>query len=242
MVLPIYLAMTASEIRLCNHMPNHCSYMACHFSSYGRGLTNIPQQLPENSLLILNDRISPQWHDPMLVSYQLADAVNRLQPAGLLLDMQRPFDTLTGEIVRAIAETVSCPKAVTLTYLENWNDAVLLSPVPPHILPEEYLRPWKGRDIWLEIDNMGVKLELGEKGCNISPLDTFTQELKHYDEKLCCHYNVELQDNLAVFSLQRSFQDTQNLLLKAIDNGVTLAIGLYQQWQEQLVLFEKGAS
>lgn len=240
MVLPIYLAMTASEIRLCNRMPTHCGYMACHFSSYGRGLTNIPQQLRVGSMLILNDRISPQWHDPLLICYQLAEAVNQLQPAGLLLDMQRPFDSLTCEIIHAIAENVSCPKAVTPAYLANWKEAVLLSPVPPYTLPEEYLLPWAGRNIWLEIDNMGSKLELRENGCSIFPWEADSPEPKQYDEKLCCHYNVELQDNFAIFTLQRSFQDTQNLLQKAKNAGVTLAVGLYQQWQDQLVLFENG--
>ena len=49
------LAMTAAELGAAP-LPSHPAWMACHFSPYSTGLTNLPPKLPQDSLLILNDR------------------------------------------------------------------------------------------------------------------------------------------------------------------------------------------
>ena len=67
-----YLAMTAEEIATTDILPEHTAYMACHFSPYGTGLTNIPESLPKNAILILNDRIPFCGHDKALIAKQLA--------------------------------------------------------------------------------------------------------------------------------------------------------------------------
>ena len=45
MGLPLYLAMTAAELSAAEALPRKMAYMACHFSLYGTGLSNIPEQL-----------------------------------------------------------------------------------------------------------------------------------------------------------------------------------------------------
>ena len=71
MALTLYLAMTAAELQNCRQIPEHIAWMACHFSPYSSGISNVPVQLPAGSVLILNDRIPPQGHDPELVARQL---------------------------------------------------------------------------------------------------------------------------------------------------------------------------
>ena len=77
MGLPLYLAMTGGEISGAREVP-HPAWMACHFSPYGQALTNIPRELPEGAMLILNDRVPCQGHSPALAAQQLAEAVIRL--------------------------------------------------------------------------------------------------------------------------------------------------------------------
>ena len=57
MAIRTYLAMTASEFAKADPLPPHVAWMACHFSPYDSGLTNLPRKLPTNSLLILNKPI-----------------------------------------------------------------------------------------------------------------------------------------------------------------------------------------
>ena len=73
MVLPLYLAMTAAEIRANTDFPPNIGYMACHFSPYGTGLSNCPAHLPEGSMLILNDRTPVYGHCPERIAQQLME-------------------------------------------------------------------------------------------------------------------------------------------------------------------------
>ena len=47
MAIGRYFAMTAAEIRGCSALPAGIAWMACHFSPYGTGLSNLPPELPE---------------------------------------------------------------------------------------------------------------------------------------------------------------------------------------------------
>ena len=116
MALTLYLAMTCAEIQNCHSLPAHIAWMACHFSPYGNGLSNIPQQLPEDSVLILNDRIPPQGHDPKLVAAQLAQTAEKHSVARILLDFQRPDYDETAAVVSEVLQVAPCPTAVTPAY------------------------------------------------------------------------------------------------------------------------------
>ena len=72
MVLPLYLAMTGREILAAQSAASRCAYMACHFSPYSQGLTNLPTSLPPSSMLILNDRTPICGHDPQRICGELA--------------------------------------------------------------------------------------------------------------------------------------------------------------------------
>lgn len=79
MALPIYLAMTPWEMEH-RELPPRCGWMACHFSPYGQGLSNLPRVLPADSLVIVNDRIPPWGHDPKLMAQQLQEVIDTLSP------------------------------------------------------------------------------------------------------------------------------------------------------------------
>ena len=230
MALPIYLALTDWEYRYCRQLPEHIGWMACNFSSCNEGLANIPLQLPEGSLLLLSDQLPPQGHDPNTVAQQLRSAAENLKLSGVMLDFQRPYSEETANMVMHIQNALTCPAAVTATYCHDWHGAVCLPPVPVDEAMEEYLNPYAGRQIWLEIENSGEELVLTADGCHRQPLSHGLQQTIFEDARLCCHYSIRVFQDKAVFSLQRSPEDIRHLLEKAQAFGVSLAVGLYQEF------------
>ena len=84
MAIPQYLAMTAAEMAGTAPLPRYMAWMACHFSPYSTGLTNLPAKLHQGSLLILNDRTPIHCHDPERVCRELNSTLHRLGCVGLL--------------------------------------------------------------------------------------------------------------------------------------------------------------
>lgn len=229
--LPIYLAMTVRELRACSERPEHIAWMACHFSPYTQGLSNIPETLPENALLMVNDRTEPHGHDPATVAQQLNDTVEQFNIRGVVLDFQRPYNDETQRIAAEIQSTLSCPVAVTPAYATAHSGAVFVPPVPPDWHIADHLKPWAGKEIWLEIENQGSCLTVTEDGCAAEALPELPKEPLFSDIALCCHYGIQVQNDRAVFSLYRTEDDQIKLLQKAEDLGVTLAVGLYQEYR-----------
>ena len=227
MANPPYLAMTAAEFSRCNDLPPRLAWMACHFSVYGRGISNVPRALPKGSMLILNDRIEPVGIDPELVARQLHDVVENLECGGLLLDFQRPDEPETAALVKHLLQHLPCPTSVSHFYAKDLDCPVFLPPVPIDTPVEEYLVPWAGRDIWLEAALGGCILELTESGCVQKPLLEPIWD-GHTDETLCCHYQIDLGDT-ATFRLHRTESDLKQLLRRAESLGVTHTVGLYQE-------------
>ena len=230
MAFPFYLAMTGWEFHNCQALPNHTAWMACHFSPYTQGLSNIPRTLPENALLMVNDRTEPQNHDPTVVARQLLDAVEHLKPRGVVLDFQRPFHQETAEITLKILSELPCPVAVTPIYAKETSGPVFLPPILPNQEIAECLSSWNGREIWLETENTGICLNVTEGGCEIHPFVSKPETSALEDPALCCHYHIQVLHDRAVFSLFRTPEDQTVLLQKAEKLGVTLAVGLYQEF------------
>ena len=101
MALPIYLAMTASEYARCPSLPENPGWMACHFSSYGTGLSNIPDQFPAGGILMVNDRIPPACHSSQLIVQQLLQAVEKLSPRAIVLDFDNTLVPYTTDVPTA---------------------------------------------------------------------------------------------------------------------------------------------
>lgn len=227
MVLPLYLAQTSLEMAG-NSLPAHPAYMACHFSSGSPGLSNLPVSLPAGAMLILDDSTPMADHDPELIGKQLADAIRQQGCESLLLDFQRPDIPGQRELAKLLADSLPCPVGVSEIYAEHLSCPVFLPPVPPDKPLRDYLSPWQGREIWLEAALDGITLTLTEAGCSIEALYDFPDGGLR-DDQLSCHYTVETTADTAIFQLWRTRHDLDTLLAAAETQGVTKAIGLWQE-------------
>lgn len=229
MVLPLYLAMNASEMSA-SPPAEHCAWMACHFSSCSSGISNLPEWMPPRSMLILNDRIPCQGHSPDLIAGQVDEAINRLSCESLLLDFQRPENPETEVVIHALLEKLTCPVAISECYATALPCPVFLAPNPPHIPMDAYLAPWKDREIWLEAALCQENVSVTEKGAAFSmqyPTDGL--EGGFYDDSLRCHYHTRIQPDQIQFTLFDTPESLEKKLNHAQSLGISRAVGLYQE-------------
>lgn len=231
MAIAHYLAMTAAEFGTCAQFPSHIGWMACHFSPYSTGLCNLPPALPEGSLLILNDRTPIHRHDPERIYEALEGLTATSRCRGLLLDFEAKKIPEAAALTRYLEEKLSCPVIVCASYASE-KSAVFLPPVPLDMPLSEYLKPWQGREIWLDtaLDALGIRLT--EQGAARVPVPWETpMEPDRTDTRLHCRYRVVLEKDSAMFTLYRTHETVDAMLQEAEANGVTAAVGLYQEWQ-----------
>lgn len=226
-----FLAMTAAEIAGNRPLPPKVAWMACHFSPYGPGLSNLPRQLPPGSLLMVDDATPMGGHDPQRIREQLRQCAETFDCRGILLDFQRPKDGKTTSLVEFLSDSLPCPMAVSHFYAEHSDCAVCLPPVPPSELPEAYFAPWQGREIWLELALDAVEVTVTETGSAFLPLPSAaSSEPEFFDEALVCRYHCDVQEDAVRFTLRRSPEDLERFLSEAEKYGITRAVGLYQEF------------
>jgi len=230
MALPLYLALTAAEFQNCSVLPDHPAWMACHYSPYGLGLSNLPRDLPEGAMLILNDRTPAQGHTPDRILRQLTELADTLHYKYVLLDFQHLDSPENAAVAKTIISEFSCPVGISEPYARELACPVFLSPVPPHIPPAEYLSPWQGREVWLEAALGGEVITVTTSGSTVSPLlSAEIPETGLEDPSLHCHYLTRICDDHIEFMLWRTREDLAGLLQEAESLGVTLAVGLWQE-------------
>ena len=230
MVLALYLAQAATEMAG-NPKPENLAYLACHFSPGGKGLSNLPPDLPPGAMLILDDSAPMDGHDPELIRKQLSDFILERQCEALLLDFQRRDVPGQRELANLLCSSLPCPVGVSEIYAEGLPCPVFLPPVPPDMPVSEYLKLWQGREIWLEAALDGIRLTLMESGCTAETLWDFPED-GQCDKKLHCHYTIKTSADSAVFHLWRTKTDLDDLLLEAESKGVTKAVGLWQELKQ----------
>ena len=228
MALPLYLAMTGAEFCAADKLPSKTAWMACHFSPYGTGLSNLPGALPEGSMLILNDRTPIHGHDPRLVASQLKECAEKRKAACVLLDFQRLGCAGTSAIAEAVVNGLSCPVGVSEPYAGGLDCPVFLPPTPPDTPLSDYLSPWRGREVWLEAaltcDTITITPDGASRASAFPP-----PSLPHLDPTLHCRYAITLGDGAAQFTLCRTADTLPGLLEEAESLGVTQAVGLFQE-------------
>ena len=226
-----YLAMTAAEMTGNSAFPRHAAWMACHFSPSGVGLSNLPNWLPPDCLLILDDSTPIHDHAPERIASELIACMERLQCVGLLLDFQRPGIEQTRKLAEYLCGAFSFPVVVSDTYAAGLDCGVFVSPIPPDEAMASRLARWRGREIWLDTTMEGLEIVLTEKGAKSIPLPHQKYpDCGLEDRLLHCHYRISLSENSAAFTLWRTKSDISAQLEEAEALGVTAAVGLYQEF------------
>lgn len=224
----LFLAVTGPEMEIFH--PQKLAYMACHFSPYHPGLSNLPASLPPGSILLVDDSMSIEGHDPQAVTQQLEDIVRCFSPYAILLDFQNPPTTAGIEMANTILHSISCLVAVTKPYAASLNCPVFLAPPPVNMPLGKYLEPWKTREIFLEVTSDCLQFTITAEGCKVIsfPTDT-TPNTSQQDLRLHCHYHVDVFPDRAVFTLRRTREDLLDMAQEALELGVLGTIGFYRE-------------
>ena len=225
-----FLAMTCAEFAQCDEKPKKTAWMACHFSPYGTGLSNLPQTLPEGSMLIVNDRIPICAHDPNQIAEELKALVSAFSCETVLLDLQRENIPETDAVVKAVLSVLTCPVGVSDLYAGKYDCPVFLPPPELDVPLSSHLAPWEGREIWLEAALDMAQFTVTEKGCASLSLPYSPPDGNFFrDDGLCCSYCCDIRPDAAIFTLWRTPKDLADLLTQAQALGIHRTIGLYQQ-------------
>lgn len=221
-----FLAQSAAEFHKALPFPAQKAWMACHFSSYGPGLSNLPDALPAGSMVMVNDRTPAFQHDPGLIIKQLQEIIENWQCSCVLLDFERSGQEENAIIAKAIVQALSCPVGVSANYAGGLDCAVFLPPLPLCKPVIEYIAPWKGRPIWLEVMPDCTAFTVSENGCVQNRCEE-TGEYPHYDRNLFSSYRTEILTNAIRFTLRRGPQELEHLRNVA---QIDRLVGLYQEF------------
>lgn len=227
MAITQYLAMTAAEMAIAP-LPQHTAWMACHFSPYSTGLTNMPGKLHQGSLLILNDRTPIHCHDPERVCLELNTLLNQFRCMGLLVDFQNPVCPEAQALAAYLGSHLDFPMGISPNYPVE-NAAVFLPPVPTDVAVENYLQQWAGREIWLEAALEGQNITLTPEGAVYAPNRCQAFDIIHEEISLHCHYAIKEAPEGITFHTWRTPEDLNALLEEAGNLGVQCSVGLYQE-------------
>ena len=228
MVLPLYLAMTDREMLDIPHFPAYTARMGCCFSPVGTGLWDLPTDLPAGGMLLLDDRFPFQNHDPEQILWELKQVVDRLKCGAVLLDLERPPEPEVCGLAQRLAADLPCPVGMP----PGCGDGVVfLPPCPLHIPLADYLRPFQGREIWLEAAFQLQTITVTAQGVTHTPSGDKPPKGR-YDEILHCHYDMESSPEQVVFTLFDTPESLEQKLSHAASLGVTRAVGLFQDFPE----------
>lgn len=225
----IYLAMTAAEIQHADALPPKLAYMACHFSSYGTGLSNFPTNLPEGSILILNDRIPICGHDENLIAQQLVSLCETFSCPYILLDLQREAQEYT-PLITKLLEALPGKIVVSQLYAKPLPCPVFLQPLPVGYTLEKHIDPWKDRQLWLDISCETAKITVTAEGSRQETLSYEAEaDLPLHSDTLHCNYAISVTTDCAEFTLSRTTDHLPRLIAEGKSLGISHFVGLYQQ-------------
>lgn len=231
MEIRLYLAMTKAELGACTGLPPHLGWMACHFSPYDLGLTDLPETLPPGSLLCCDDRIPILRHDAKLVAAQLAQTAEKHQCSAIALDFQQQDCPMTAEVVREVCNCAPCPVAVTPAYAKGNTAAVLLPPQKLWEPLESAVACWPNRELWMEWAPQAVQISVTAAGSKFQAIGPPEPEsTDQTDGALCCRYRLHLTQDCAEFLLWDDAETLEQKKALAEKLGIATLVGLYQQF------------
>ena len=218
--------MTEAEIRNSPLLPPNTARMGCHFSPTGPGLSQLPSSLPRGGMLILDDREPFQNHTPAQIAQELKDTLDRLGCDSLLLDFERPPTPQTQKLGALLAQVLPCPVGMPPAYGVG---IPFLSPCPLHIPLEDYLRPFQGREIWLEWMVQAQTITVTPQGTALGPAKD-KPDRGWYDQHLQCMAAMDTTPEGVIFTLFDTPDTLEKKMTQAQKLGVTRRIGLYQDF------------
>ena len=219
------LAMTEAEIRNHSTPPSDYACLGCHFSPEGH-LVGLPDSLPSGCGLVIDDR------NPITDSAVVTAALDNLVPDYVILDFQYPPEKASLEFAAALAQT-KWRTVMPPEYAKGQDCPLFLPPVPPHVPIEEYLKPWKGREIWLELALDGAVITITAQGCQIEPmLHAQIPDGAFADSMLHCHYIISQQEDSLQFRCGRNLQDVEDMLHTPLPPNLKRAVGLFREFGE----------
>lgn len=228
MPFEFFLAQTAAQFG--QKLPHYAkkAWMACHFSPYGTGLSNLPDRLPEGSMVIVDDSVPVADHDPERIAAQLKEAVQACPRSRVLLDLQRPGESRTAEIAKAVIAALPCPVGVSEDYAEGSECPVFLPPLPLHRPLMDHIAPWRGRPVWLEVMPDCATYTIDADGCTTAACRA-AGPFPHFDERACCRYRTEVLAEAVRFTLCR---DAEELARLQQTGAIDCFVGLYQEFAQ----------
>ena len=227
MALVRNFAMSPEEIASVSPLPPGPGWMSCHLGD--GGLRDLPRQLPRGALLILDDSQVPENPDQTQILKQLQSLISALSPDALLLDFQRPGIRVLAELAEFLQKNLSCPVGISEAYGKAAGGPVFLSLIPCHRTVKQAVKPWEGRELWLEMGPAPETACITGTGTVFTPFTGALPPCPHCSPALHCHYGITVSRQEAVFTLVRSPGDLKELTLEAEHLGVTRTVGLYQE-------------
>lgn len=231
-----YLAMTEAEFSCAEVLPAHPAWMACHYACYGVGLSGLPEQLPEGSLLIVNDRTPPAGHDPQIISQQLKQLIQKHGLRQVLLDLQREGLDENRDLAKILVRELDIPVAVSEKYASSLECPVFLDCPPPYGMLKACVKKWPGRELWLELaPEAGIAQVTAEGFLYKSTQQEVSTEFPFYDPDLCSKYRTQIYDDRLLVTMHRDQEAVKELCLQAQAMGIHTFVGLYQQLDPMFV-------
>lgn len=229
----IYMALTGQEYKtVTKNRPKYTAWMSCHFSGFDDGLSNLPNKLDDDSILILDDSIPICDHSVKNISEQLQEILSENQVRGVLLDFQRPYSESLFYMTRTLQKALPCPVAAPPEYAAESPHPVFLPPVPHYQSVSSYLQKWEGREIWLEFSSACASYCLTTSGFYAAG-DECTQSSKTFSCPSChSHYHIHTLKDSAKFCFSRTVEDLQEMIRACSQWGVEVCIGLYQELEQ----------
>lgn len=223
-----YPAMTPEEIAQTQILPEHYAWMAAHFDAKGDGLTDLPEKLSEDAILILNDEIPYAGHSSEKICQTIMDCLNRWKLHGILLDFERPVSAQLRETVKNLVASLPCPVACGQKL--DIPELALLIPMPELLeQPEVCFRNQKGA--WLEVRKQAAIYRVDQDGCSIVQAAEQTTNAPEalFDSALCAHYQTASKADSVEFILWRDREDRKKIMEIAKATGIKIMVGLYQE-------------
>lgn len=235
MSIPLFLGMTAAEIRNCSALPSHLAWMSVHFSMSGDGITNIPSSLPDGSLIILDDQTPWGGHSAEKVCTQMVSLLTQFHAYGLLLDFERPLTPQTLLLTKALSvccKELNLPMAAPKAYAEDLDIDVFMPPLSCLSPADTLYLP--GKKIWLDASPTASLLHItehytesrGDFPSSKDPSKVFS------DPTLGCKYYSEPARDGVLVHLYHTPETISRILQELSPEKVPLAIGLWKEYAQ----------